>query len=110
MKRAPVPNLTSIELVADENMRIPCPHCGLRDVQEFTYLGDAGQKRPHGMESSEAAMVDYVYVRDNPRGVHDELWYHGAGCQAWLIVRRNTLTHAIESAAPAKTYRRGAEA
>jgi heterotetrameric sarcosine oxidase delta subunit len=105
-----VPNLIFIERAADEIMRIPCPHCGLRDVQEFTYLGDAGERRPHGMETSEAAMVDYVYLRDNPRGAHEELWYHGAGCHAWLIVRRNTLTHAIESAVPAKTRRTGAEA
>jgi len=97
-------------LEADENMRIPCPHCGLRDVQEFIYLGDAGQKRPYGMQTSEVAMVDYVYLRDNPRGAHDELWYHGASCHAWLVVRRNTLTHAIELAVAAKALRTGAEA
>ena len=27
-------------------MRIPCPFCGDRDVQEFTYLGDATVARP----------------------------------------------------------------
>ena len=37
----------------------------------------------------------YVYLRDNPAGVQRELWYHGSGCQAWLIVTRDTLTHAI---------------
>lgn len=76
-------------------MRIDCPHCGLRDVQEFTYLGDAKPKRPNGLDASEAEMFDYVYLRDNPRGDHDELWYHTAGCHAWLVVRRNTATHAI---------------
>ena len=28
-------------------MRIACPHCGLRDVREFTYLGDAAPERPN---------------------------------------------------------------
>ncbi|MCK1396794.1 sarcosine oxidase subunit delta [Bradyrhizobium sp. 4] len=91
-------------------MRIPCPHCGARDVQEFTYLGDAGLQRPDGLAATEAAMFDYVYLRDNLRGLHEELWYHGAGCHAWLAVRRHTLTHAIESAVPAKSRWTGAAA
>ncbi|PZU91289.1 MAG: sarcosine oxidase subunit delta [Chelatococcus sp.] len=91
-------------------MRIPCPHCGLRDVQEFTYLGDAAPRRPEGPEATEAAMFDYVYMRENPRGPVSELWYHGAGCRAWLVVRRDTLTHAIESAVPAKEQKPGAAA
>lgn len=76
-------------------MRIPCPHCGARDVQEFTYLGDAAPKRPSGPEATEEAMFAYVYLRDNPRGWHRELWYHGAGCHAWLVVERDTVSHAI---------------
>ena len=76
-------------------MRIPCPHCGLRDVQEFTYLGDAGPRRPDGLAATEAAMFDYVYLRENPRGLHEELWYHGGGCHSWLVVMRNTRTHEI---------------
>ncbi|MCK1496708.1 sarcosine oxidase subunit delta [Bradyrhizobium sp. 188] len=83
-------------------MRIPCPHCGERDVQEFTYLGDAAPRRPDGLAATETAMFEYVYVRDNPRGLHEELWYHGAGCHAWLVVRRHTFTHVIESTIPAK--------
>ncbi len=76
-------------------MRITCPHCGPRDVQEFSYLGDANPKRPDGLEATEAAMTDYVYQRDNPAGPHRELWYHGAGCHAWLVVARDTRNHAI---------------
>lgn len=91
-------------------MRIPCPHCGLRDVQEFAYHGDSRPLRPNGLAATEAAMFDYVYLRDNPRGIHEEFWYHGAGCQAWLVVRRNTLTHAIDSVVPAKNRRAGAVA
>ncbi|MCP3469026.1 sarcosine oxidase subunit delta [Bradyrhizobium sp. CCGUVB1N3] len=91
-------------------MRISCPHCGVRDVQEFTYLGDAAPQRPDGMAAAEAAMFDYVYLRDNPRDLHEELWYHGAGCHAWLVVGRDTLTHAIASVVPAKGRKAGVEA
>ena len=38
---------------------------------------------------------DYGYLRDNPAGWHDELWFHEAGDRSWLVVTRNTLTHEI---------------
>ena len=70
-------------------MRIPCPYCGERDAAEFSYLGDAscapGRPRPASRRLS-----DYVYLRDNPAGPHRDLWYHGAGCRAWLVVTRDT--------------------
>jgi methylglutamate dehydrogenase subunit B len=47
-------------------------------------------------------MVDYVYQRDNPAGRHSELWYHGSGCHGWLVVTRDTRSHAIEAVEPAK--------
>jgi heterotetrameric sarcosine oxidase delta subunit len=76
-------------------MRISCPSCGTRDAREFTCLGDAAPRRPTADDA--VAFVDYVYLRDNPRGLHGELWYHGAGCHSWLVVTRNTLTHEIAS-------------
>ena len=80
-------------------MRIPCPHCGARDLREFTYLGDATLTRPDPNAPDAAErFYDYVYLRDNPAGPHDEFWYHGAGCQAWLTVTRDTRTHNILSA------------
>jgi heterotetrameric sarcosine oxidase delta subunit len=83
-------------------MRITCPHCGARDAQEFTYLGAADLKRPDGMAATEAEMFEYVYLRDNPRGPHRELWYHGSGCRAWVVVTRNTFTHEITGVEAAK--------
>ncbi|MGI8895347.1 MAG: sarcosine oxidase subunit delta [Casimicrobiaceae bacterium] len=73
---------------------IPCPWCGLRNQVEFTYGGDATVKRP-AADAEEAAWFDYVYLRDNPSGPHDELWLHSAGCRQWFKVRRDTCTHAI---------------
>ncbi len=86
-------------------MRIPCPHCGERDVQEFSYLGDASLMRRDEAQASAEAMHDYVYLRDNPAGRHRELWYHAAGCHAWLLVTRDTRTHAIAGAEPARNTR-----
>jgi sarcosine oxidase subunit delta len=54
------------------------------------------KERPPG-DAGESAFHDYVYLRDNPRGQHRELWQHEAGCRRWLIVTRNTATHEIAS-------------
>ena len=91
-------------------MRIACPHCGERDVQEFSYLGDASLMRRAEARASAETMHDYVYRRDNPAGPHRELWYHAAGCHAWLAVSRDTRTHAITAAAPARDVALGRSA
>ncbi len=77
-------------------MRIPCPYCGERSLEEFSYRGDASLTRPaNGGERPTEAWTDYVYIRDNPAGPHREHWFHGGGCRSWLVVERDTRTHAI---------------
>ena len=52
-------------------MRITCPYCGERALEEFTYRGDATVTRPDSLDAAaEPAWVDYVYFRDNPAGLH----------------------------------------
>jgi sarcosine oxidase subunit delta len=82
-------------------MRIPCPHCGERDASEFSFLGDASAAK-EGLSASAEEAHRAVYLRDNPAGLHREIWYHAAGCRACLIVTRNTLTHRIETAETAR--------
>jgi sarcosine oxidase subunit delta len=85
-------------------MRIDCPHCGSRDIREFSYLGDAGVTRPDPQApDARERFADYVYLRDNPSGPHRELWYHGSGCQTWLVVHRDTRTHAMTRVESCKT-------
>ena len=81
-------------------MLIPHPLLGLRDAQEFTYYGDAAlMNRPDPTaETAEADFCDYVFLRDNPAGVHRELWFHEQGDRSWLVLTRNTMTHEILSA------------
>jgi sarcosine oxidase subunit delta len=75
-------------------MLIRCPWCGPRAQVEFTYGGDASAKRP-AIDAPIGAWIEFVYLRENPAGPHDELWFHGAGCRRWLRVRRDTRTHEI---------------
>jgi len=90
-------------------MRIACPHCGERSLDEFLYSGDATVRRPEGATTSADtgpdemdAFVRYVYERSNPPGLHRELWYHAAGCHTWLVVTRGIATHAITAVETAK--------
>ena len=76
-------------------LSIPCPYCGPRDYVEFRYGGDATIRRPDPARCSDADWHAYVYLRDNPPGVHDELWQHSAGCRQWIKVRRHVGTHAV---------------
>ena len=84
-------------------MRIACPYCGSRDAREFLYHGAADPVRPDPAAADALArFTDYVYLRDNPAGVLRELWYHTAGCHSWLVVTRDTRTHAISGVEPAR--------
>ena len=78
-------------------MIINHPLLGPRDSQEFVYLGDANLiNRPDGLaEGAGEAFYEYLYLRENPAGEHQELWFHEQGDRSWLVVTRNTLTHEI---------------
>ena len=76
-------------------MRIKCPLCGERDLREFTCRGAAvGLDRP-APDAPDAAWDDYLHLRDNPAGDTRELWQHSGGCRAWIVVTRDTSSHAV---------------
>jgi heterotetrameric sarcosine oxidase delta subunit len=81
-------------------MIVPCPHCGPRDSGEFHFRGEATGPRP-AYEDGVAAFVDHVYGRANIAGAQKEHWYHSAGCRRWLLVERDTRSHAFLSVLPA---------
>ena len=76
-------------------MRIPCPLCGPRDRREFYYYGADDYLNRPAQDAPPEAWDAYLHLRDNPAGVTRDLWYHEAGCAAWLVVTRNTVSHAV---------------
>jgi sarcosine oxidase subunit delta len=86
-------------------MQIPCPLCGLRDIREFTYRGHATYLDRPAADAGLEAWDAYLHLRDNPAGPTRELWYHCAGCTAWLVVDRDTVTHKITGAQLAREMR-----
>ncbi|ESR22829.1 sarcosine oxidase subunit delta [Lutibaculum baratangense] len=72
---------------------ITCPYCGERDQAEFVSGGQAHRTRPlNAHEMSDADWGDWVFMRDNPKGIFAERWFHSAGCRRWFNALRNTAT------------------
>jgi heterotetrameric sarcosine oxidase delta subunit len=76
-------------------MQINCPHCGPRAQIEFTYERTVDSVVAIDATPDEA--MERLYKRANPRGMDDEIWRHSFGCRAWMVLRRNRVTHVIES-------------
>ena len=82
---------------------IDCPYCGERPELEFSYGGQAHLARPRQpADLADAEWAEYLYVRNNPRGMHAERWRHLRGCGQFFNVLRDTTTDRI-----AATYRIG---
>ena len=83
-------------------MRVTCPCCGERDYGEFSIYGDASRQRPHNDDTNADTWYEYVFLRDNPKGRHQEYWQHIHGCRQWLVVDRDTVTHEVYSVSLAR--------
>jgi sarcosine oxidase subunit delta len=77
-------------------MQIPCLLCGPRDENEFVCGGTSNIARPQ-LEQDDRTWGEYLFFRDNPKGVHFERWRHVYGCGQWFNVARNTVTHEVLS-------------
>ena len=72
---------------------LPCPNCGLRDVNEFAYQGEITTRPKESPSFRE--LTSYLYFRRNVAGVQREWWYHRLGCQAWFQAERDTRTNEV---------------
>ena len=77
-------------------LQIACPYCGTREETEFTFGGPAHVARPD-LHSSDLQWTDYLFGKDNPKGIHHERWLHTFGCARWFHVARDTVTHEIHA-------------
>lgn len=76
---------------------IECPWCGPRAEIEFTCGGEAEIARPLDSDAmSDREWGEYLFMRDNPRGVHKEQWLHTQGCRRWFMVTRDTVSYEIQ--------------
>ena len=77
-------------------LQLHCPYCGPRDEAEFSCGGEAHIARPLTENKiSDREFADYLFLRDNPKGLFLERWRHAAGCRRWFNVARDTVSHQI---------------
>ena len=72
---------------------IPCPHCGERDESEFDYGG-----RALALPPLDASCDDWhaaLHLGNDGAECASEYWYHAAGCERWIRLRRHLTTHAF---------------
>ena len=66
---------------------IPCPHCGARHENEFTYGGSGSNKMPESESFDE--WYAFLYERENAGQKVVELWHHTYGCRQWIRLKRD---------------------
>ena len=73
-------------------LTLQCPYCGvMAEETELSAGGEAHLKR-FGPGSSDADFETYMFMRENPNGVHFERWRHANGCGKWFHAARCTVT------------------
>ncbi len=77
-------------------LRIHCPNCGVRAVEEFVY-GEI-RSTPDSLVDAEARDVDRAFMHTNTEGVVAERWFHTHGCRRWLTLTRDTRTNDLDDA------------
>ncbi|SDZ39825.1 sarcosine oxidase subunit delta [Jannaschia faecimaris] len=71
---------------------LTCPNCGLQvEETELSPGGEAHLKRS-GPGASDGDFEEYLFLRDNVKGVHFERWRHAYGCGKWFLAARDTAT------------------
>ena len=71
---------------------LECTYCGIKGEEtEFHAGGEAHLKR-FGPGSSDEDFETYLFMSENPKGVHLERWRHANGCGKWFHAARCTMT------------------
>lgn len=73
-------------------LTLTCPYCGVAcDETELSPGGEAHLTR-YGPGSDDSDFESYLFLRENPKGVHFERWRHSFGCGKWFHAARCTAT------------------
>jgi sarcosine oxidase subunit delta len=72
---------------------IACPYCGERPELEFAHGGQAHIARPaKPSDTAVAQWTQFLYLRDNIKGLYAERWRHSHGCGKFFNAIRDTTT------------------
>ena len=83
---------------------LECPYCGAKcEETELSPGGEAHIKR-YGPGSSDQDFEAYLFMRENPKGVHFECWRHVYGCGKWFHAARCTQSLEVFGTYSAQTF------
>jgi len=82
---------------------LTCPCCGVTSEETEFHAGGEAHLTRYGPESSDAEFEEYLFMRENPKGVHFERWRHVYGCGKWFHAARCTTTLEIFGTYTAQT-------
>ena len=72
---------------------IACPYCGERPELEFAHGGQAHIARPaKPSDTPTPEWTQFLYMRDNVKGLYAERWRHSHGCGKFFNAVRDTTT------------------
>lgn len=75
------------------SLRLDCPNCGERPLEEFLYGEILGV--PDSLKDPDARDLDRAFMHDNVEGPVTERWFHAFGCRRWMTTRRDTRTDEV---------------
>ena len=68
------------------------PYCGVHADETELHPGSEAHLKRYGPGSSDDEFEGYLFMRENPKGVHFERWRHVYGCGKWFLAARDTNT------------------
>ena len=77
---------------------ISCPNCGPRAEEEFAYGGPSRVLPSLDGLADATAWHQAVHCGGTSATIQPEVWYHHAGCERWVTLRRDLATHAFKKA------------
>ncbi|HBM59255.1 MAG TPA: sarcosine oxidase subunit delta [Citreicella sp.] len=82
---------------------LTCPCCGLQAAEIELAPGGEAHLRREGPGAPDAALENYLFNRDNSRGVVLERWRHAYGCGKWFLAARDSVTMEVYGTYRAQT-------
>ena len=84
-------------------LMLTCPYCGVTGEESEFHGGGEAHLTRYGPGSSDGEFEEYLFLRENPKGVHFERWRHANGCGKWFHAARCTVTLEVFGTYPAQT-------
>ena len=74
-------------------LQVRCPWCGEREETEFSCHGEACVPRPENPDAlDDRAWGEYLFFKENVKGLTWERWEHAFGCRRWFVALRDNVS------------------